>query len=305
MTKISNCGHDERYQYSGGNAGDQGGEWILRDWYKYPWNVVLRHPDKKVQSMIAQMATAAADNNNIGYDQSERLTFWEYLKRANYKPENIVNRCEADCSSGVAAIVKGAGYRLGIKKLQDVSVYLWTGNMRAALIAAGFSAYSSAKYTDLDSYLLPGDILLNEAHHVCTNVTSGALAGGSTEIPKAPGTSAGSIALIIDGEWGKATTRALQRQLGTPVDGIISGQLKSCKKYMIADAGSWQFDNGDGSMCIAALQRKLGVAADGYFGKNTSKALQRKLGVAVDGITGKDTTRALQKALNANKVKGW
>lgn len=139
---ISNCGHDENNKYKGGKAGDQtGGEWALINWYNRPWKCVLRHPDAKVRKMISDMATAAAKNNKIGYDQNERYTFWEHLKASNYDPAKITVACEADCSSGVAAIVKAAGYRLGIQKLKDVSIYCYTGNLRAALKAAGFEVF--------------------------------------------------------------------------------------------------------------------------------------------------------------------
>ena len=81
---ISNCGHDENNRYRGGKAGDQTGtEWRVINWYNRPWKCVLRHPDAKVRKMIASMAKAAAVNNKIGYDQSERYTFWEHLKASN------------------------------------------------------------------------------------------------------------------------------------------------------------------------------------------------------------------------------
>ena len=134
---ISNCGHDENNRYSGGKAGDQTGtEWQVINWYNRPWKCVLRHPDAKVRKMIASMAKAAAVNNKIGYDQSERYTFWEHLKASNYDPAQITIACEADCSSGVAAIVKAAGYRLGNEKMKNVSIYLYTGNMRAVQLPA-------------------------------------------------------------------------------------------------------------------------------------------------------------------------
>ena len=81
---ISNCGHDENNRYRGGKAGDQTGtEWRVINWYNRPWKCVLRHPDAKVRKMIASMAKAAAVNNKIGYDQSERYTFWEHLNDCN------------------------------------------------------------------------------------------------------------------------------------------------------------------------------------------------------------------------------
>ena len=54
---ISNCGHDERNRYSGGQAGDQSKtEWYIRPWWNDSWNVVLRHPDAKTRNLIADMS---------------------------------------------------------------------------------------------------------------------------------------------------------------------------------------------------------------------------------------------------------
>lgn len=105
----------------------------------------------------------------------------------------------------------------------------------------------------------------------------------------------------VDGVWGEATTRALQKYLGTVQDGIISHQLVSSENLLISRFGhTFRFDNTrKGSLCIKALQRKLGTADDGLIGKNTIKAMQRWLGVSDDGICGKNTTLALQKFLDA------
>ena len=105
----------------------------------------------------------------------------------------------------------------------------------------------------------------------------------------------------VDGVWGEATTRALQRYLGTVIDGIISHQLVSSEELLISRFGhTFRFDNTrKGSLCIKALQRKLGITADGLIGKNTIKALQRWLGVKADGVCGKNTTIALQKFLES------
>ena len=171
---ISNCGSDERGKYSGGQAGDQtGGEWCVRTWYNRPWSCVLRHPDAEVRDMLAKLARSAAENNLIGYDQNQRLTYWEHLKASGYDPAKITIACEADCSSGVAANVKAAGYLLGRKELQAVSIYMYTGNERAALSAAGFQVLTDRKYLTSDDYLVPGDILLYDGHHTATNLDYG------------------------------------------------------------------------------------------------------------------------------------
>ena len=173
---IANSGHDEKGKYTGGSAGDQTGtEWQVRSWYKYTygWGCVLRYPDSKVGKKIAELAKEAANNNNIGYDQGQRLTFWYALEKAKYRPKDISTKCETDCSAGVCAIVKAVGYLLNIKALKDVSITNYTGSMKSNLRAAGFKVLTESKYLTSDSYLEPGDILLNEQHHTCINLDYG------------------------------------------------------------------------------------------------------------------------------------
>lgn len=170
---ISNSGHDERGKYSGGQAGDQGGEWSRIPWYSRPWTVVFRHPNASVRALIVQLAGEAADNDLIGYDQGERWTFWEKLRASGFFPSAIKSRCEADCSAGVAAIVKAVGYILGLSSLQAVSSEMYTGNEVAQLTGAGFEALRDSILLTSPAYLLPGDILLSEGHHTAINLDYG------------------------------------------------------------------------------------------------------------------------------------
>ena len=174
---LSNCGHDEYGRYSGGKAGDQSGtEWYLCDWYYYGyggWNYVLRHPDPTVRHYISEFAIQAAHNNMIGYDQSERYTFWQQLTQCGFFPMYIDTPCEADCSSGVLSIVKAVGYVLNRPELQNVSIYGWTGNERQILEAAGFMTLADEAYLTSGAYLLGGDILLNTENHTCICVSDG------------------------------------------------------------------------------------------------------------------------------------
>lgn len=175
---ISNCGHDEHNQYRNGKAGDQtGGEWARIPWYNRPWTCVLRWPDKRVAEDIAYCAGAAADNDMIGYDQSQRATFWDALAGAmNYDPAKITTTCESDCTCGVATCVKAAGLRQGVKVLASIDPdYYYSGNMRSGFRALGFKVLTDSKYLTSDRYLLPGDILLYENHHAATNLDIGDL----------------------------------------------------------------------------------------------------------------------------------
>ena len=179
--KISNSGHDENGNYSGGKAGDQSSsEWEIRSWYNRPWDCVLRYPDIEVGKLIAELAIEAANNNLIGYDQGERDTYWKQLKASNYRPSKITVACQADCSKGVIDNVKAVGYLMNISALKNLNA-TYTGNMKPGFQAAGFKVLTQKKYLTSYDYLLPGDILLNIAHHTATNLGYGKNAGsGST-----------------------------------------------------------------------------------------------------------------------------
>ena len=175
--KISNCGHDERNKYSGGKAGDQTKtEWYIRDWYKRPWTVVIRFEDPVIAFMIATLAILSALQDLIGYDQGQRTTFWTALKKANYDPRKINTACEADCSSGVLAIVKAALILTGHQKWADkISIYGTTWTLRGIICACGakVKVFSDASHTNGTAYLLPGDILLNTNDHTAINIGYG------------------------------------------------------------------------------------------------------------------------------------
>lgn len=243
---ISNCGHDERGKYSGGKAGDQTGtEWQVINWYKRPWKCVLRHPDANVRKLIAQMAKAAAVNNMVGYDQSQRGTFWTNLKDSNFDPAQITVKCEADCSSGVAAIVKGAGYRLNNQKLKNVSTSCYTGNLRAALKAAGFEVLTDSKYLKSDAYLLEGDILLNDGAHVATNLTDGAKTSSAAE----------SQTVAIKNNAKLDTAKGFDKSL--------AGKYKVTASALNLRAGA-----GTGKAIITQMKNGESVRCYGYYNDN-------------------------------------
>lgn len=174
MYVLSNCGADERWQYSGGNAGDNNGsEWRIMNWYSYPWNVVLRYPDKKIRNWMGDQARAAALNNHIGYDQGQRQTFWDELQKVGYDAAKIQTNCETDCSAGVLAICKAAGYHFNVQKLKDINQNGYTGNEEEILNAAGFEVLRDKKYLISDQYLDNGDILLNTINHTAINIDRG------------------------------------------------------------------------------------------------------------------------------------
>lgn len=116
-------------------------------------------------------------------------------------------------------------------------------------------------------------------------------------------TSSNNTKLVVDGLWGPATTRALQKHFGTTVDGVINGQPSNRSTRNIPSA---QFGTG-GSMLIRAMQRHYGTTVDGVI-SGTSRlitAMQRKYGLKiVDGYVSKPSNlvKEIQRRLNNNTL---
>lgn len=112
--------------------------------------------------------------------------------------------------------------------------------------------------------------------------------------------------------WGQKFSRELQRQRGTTVDGIISGQCERWLDHMPAVDRSTLDLSGRGSMVIGSCQRMWGVEDDEIYGEASIKGHQRwliKHGYDVgedgaDGYHGRDTNQAMAKALKAGAYRG-
>lgn len=92
--------------------------------------------------------------------------------------------------------------------------------------------------------------------------------------------------IVVDGLWGKETTRKAQQVFGTPVDGIVSNQLSWWKNNnlgLLSSTFEWQDSMNGGSALIRAIQRKVGANVDGYIGSDTISKMQQWLGTPVDG----------------------
>lgn len=266
---ISNSGSDENGGTHGGKAGDQTGrEWQLKSFYKRPWTVVLRYPDQTVALKIAELGIAAALNNNIGYDQYQRATYWTQLKAVGYDPSKIDanHKCEQDCTAGVTANVRACGYIFGLPALQALDTSgTRSSNMRARFVKAGFKALTASKYLTSGKYLFPGDILLYENHHAATNVTCGT---------------------AVRDEWhpGKITPTV----------------------YELGDRDLKKGDSGPDVKELQEDLKSLGYdfphyGCDGDFGSETEanvKGFQRASSVPVTGVFDKKTYEALMAVLN-------
>lgn len=295
---ISNCGSDENGGYSGGQAGDQtGNEWCIKPWYNRPWNVILRHPNRAVGEKISELARAAALNPLIGYDQDDRLTFWEHLAASNFSPAQITIACEADCSSGVAAIVKATGYLLGIASLKSVDTDMYTGSERGELQTAGFEALTDSKYLTSPDYLLPGDILLYEGHHTATNLDIGDKAEADPDPAPQPAEGGSDLvragqqhsinftghSIAVDGSAGPEThkqkIRVLQRAMnldydaGLKEDGEYGPKTAAALDGHYVEAGETQYMVTCVEICLYINDlNPQGVECPGQYGSGLAAA---------------------------------
>ena len=285
LNKISNSGHDQNGRYSGGKEGDQkGDEWAIINWYNRPWNFVLRYPDENVASWLALIAIEAANNNKIGYDQGQRTTYWIQLTKSYFRPKNITVNCQADCSAGVAANAKAVGYLLGIDKLKALSPDIYSGNIRKAFQNAGFKVLTESKYLTSSNYLLPGDILLYEGHHVATNLGIGKNTGRTSF--------GGNSGTSIDDTIGK---------------NVSTLSIKDIQTMLNAAGWSLTVDGSYGILTTTAIkefQKLYGLLVDGDTGEETAKVLKQVYAIVQDGFDVNyysSTYVDLKKAYETNK----
>ena len=119
--------------------------------------------------------------------------------------------------------------------------------------------------------------------------------------------------LVEDGIWGSATTLRLQQVTGAPYkDGVISRQNPQHKSRLKACTSGWEFvapaGAVPGSQVISEVQKRCGVAADGFVGPDTINALIKRY-QAKSGATLLDgkldypsvTVQTMQRELNAGR----
>lgn len=186
------------------------------------------------------------------------------------------------------------------------------GNFPAlpSVLAGRLQRGGGMKYSTSAGKACPGDAKIYQVESIFARAQE--ILGGATPAPQPtpqptpePSPAPSGPNLTVDGEWGPATTRALQAVFGTPADGIISSQdVTWARQNPGCLANSWQWvtsRSAKGSQLIFALQGKIGAGQDGLAGPNTFKALQRYLGTPQDGVISLPSTavKELQRRLNA------
>ena len=129
------------------------------------------------------------------------------------------------------------------------------------------------------------DSYINRAQEWYDSMTGSTPAPAPAPAPTPAPAPAPVASPAADGYWGSDTTSALQQVLGTPVDGVVSSQSQAWRGQNPGLTTGWEWvSNPKGSQVIIALQRTLGVAADGLIGPGTIRALQQRMGTPQDGV---------------------
>lgn len=171
---IVHASKDENNKYKGGKAGDQTGKEVCkREWYNRPWNVVLEPPTAKLGNLVARKAKAAANNNKIGYNQSDRNSIFKALEEANNEFKKITKPCNCDCSSLVTAVVISAQKDDTKEKMMHYGNASTTRTLVSDLKKCGWIIHRDRKYLSSDQYLGEGWIMVYEGHHAAINVNKG------------------------------------------------------------------------------------------------------------------------------------
>lgn len=200
---------DERGKAIGGKAGDQTGKEVsTQAYYKHSkgWRV-FRAKSAVARKLIAEAMRRACTNNNIGYDQGQRLTLYEAVADYGFDPAKATKAVETDCSALVRVCCAFAGITLP---------NFVTSNQASALLNSGaFTEMTGAKYTDQEDYLEEGDILVTRTKgHTVVVLTSGdkaevaptepagdlTVAAGTWNVRSGPGTGWPSVAVVKGGD---------------------------------------------------------------------------------------------------------
>lgn len=225
---IGSARQDENGRYAGGAAGDQTSKEVsTQEFYKHSkgW-YVLRAKSAEVAAKLASAMQAACDNQNIGYDQGQRLDIIIQLRKYG-SLGGITVKTEADCSSLVRACCIEAGFDPG---------NFTTSDEVAALAGTGY--FEPKASVASAAQLREGDILVTKTKgHTVIVVYTGSSMSRKTIRRGSKGADVlylqkrlvakGYYIGEIDSDFGKQTenaVKAYQDEHGLVTDGIVGAK---------------------------------------------------------------------------------
>ena len=156
--RLGEACSDERGRVTGGRAGDQTGNEVKTSKYRSSgWLNAFRAKDPRARAAIAYTVAVACENNHIGYDQSDRKTFYEEAIKCDYDIARLTTDCETTCSELANVGIASAGL-----DHIPVSRSAHTGTLRPFL-------QNSPDFESVpidENTLQAGDILISSGHTV-------------------------------------------------------------------------------------------------------------------------------------------
>ena len=275
---IGHASIDEYGNIAGGAAGDQNGKEVCkRTYYMHSKGWYLLRPKSEAHAKaIAAAMIRACNNNNIGYDQNNRLGVVTHGTNATVKTE-------CDCSSLVRQCVKeGTGKDAG---------NFTTANEKDKLLATGL--FEAAASVTSSTVLFNGDILVTKTKGHTVIVVEGNPRQSATKKSDNVRDFQNSAILDgftfpeygVDGEWGEECERVASKAVVKCRYEEVTQNGKKVKKPV------YKYRN-----LTKIIQRKVGATVDGKCGENTAtaiKAFQRKHGLKEDGCCGLNTWKKI------------
>ena len=209
---------DENGRLIGGSSGDQTKKEVsTQAYYKHSkgW-YVLRPKSVAVANKIAGAMLEACNNQNIGYDQGNRLGVITQLKKYG-SLKKIAIKTESDCSSLVRACCIQGGFDPG---------NFTTGNEASALEKSGY--FESRKTVASNTALYNGDVLVTRTKGHTVVVVSG----------NPRGTTTGTVKPVGKVDPAKSFSKSLAKSYKTTADlHLRAGAGKTKKSLVIIPKG--------------------------------------------------------------------
>lgn len=246
---------DERGKAHGGKAGDNNGKEVsTQKWYKHSkgWRVI--RPVNPVDAEnIAKCMQMACDNNNIGYDQYQRLTLYNNANPYNFDCSKVTKACETDCSALVRVCMAYTGIM--------VENFRTTNQAKVMLATGKFVEMTGNKYTNQSDYLRRGDVLVTKVQgHTVVVMNDGDRVNEDPDVPPQ------------EFELGDRTLRS--GMTGTDVR-----ELQEALKSLNYAVG--EIDGNFGSKTEKAVinfQKSNSLESDGIYGPDTHAAMEKAIG---------------------------
>ena len=188
--QIAQASIDEHGKTKGGQPGDQRiytgkkGETNISDWYIMSggWDELIRCKDESIANKAAEYIIKVTNSHLVGYNQGNRNTFYQALKKYNWNIDSYIasgEKTETDCSAYVYAIycslipsLRGSFEegRVSGRNNSPACQSSWTAYNRYG--NGLFERYTNSDFVNSDAHLKVGDLLNETKHHIVMVVST-------------------------------------------------------------------------------------------------------------------------------------